>query len=104
MSDSGQGGYGLWTVVKAVLIVVGLIYLIQLLTWAVHWGVIALAVGGTGYVVYRLATGFGSSKKALPEGKRSRKLLTNQKKLSPFDKRLRELEEEERLLDHKIGL
>lgn len=101
MSDNGQGGgYGLWTVIKAVLIVVGLIYLVSLLTWAVQWGVVALAVGGVGYLCYRVARAM-NAQKALPPGESSKKLLATE---SSFDKRLRELENEERLLDHKIGL
>ena len=92
MSDNGQGGgYGLWTVVTVVLIVVGLIYLISLINWFIHWGVIALAIGGTGYVVYRIARGM-PAKKTLPAPQRApKKLLASE---SPFDKRLRELESE----------
>ncbi len=93
MSD-GEGGFSLWTLVKAVLIVVGVIYLVSLVTWFAQWAVVLLAVGGVGYLGYRVA-------RALAPAKNETKLLTSE---SPYDQRLRQLEDEERVLDRKLGL
>lgn len=96
MSSSDGGGYSLWTVVKAVLITVGLIYLMSIVTWFAQWATVLVAIGGVGYLTYRVA-------RALPKAdeKPRPKLLATE---STFEEKMRQLEHDERVLDRKIGL
>ena len=95
MSDNDGGGYSLWTVIKAVLITLGFVYLISVVTWAAQWLTIALAIGGVGLVAYKLTRTFAPAKE------KEQKLLTSE---PTFDQRMRQLEHEERALDRKLGL
>ena len=95
MSDGGEeSGIGIWTIAKTVVITAGLIYLVSLVTWFAKWATVLVAVAGMGYLGYRIA-------EALPRQRKSeRKLLRTE---STFDTRMRQLEEEERVLDFHIN-
>ena len=67
MSGSDEGGYSLWTVIKVVLIVLGAVYVMSLVTWFAQWAIVLLAVGGVGYLGYRV------SRAALPSEKKPKK-------------------------------
>lgn len=94
MSSNGEGGFTLWTVVKVALITAGLLYIVSLFTWFAQWATILVAIGGVGYLGYKIAS-VPTSRPAKP------KMLASE---APFDARLRQLEAEERVLDRKIGI
>ena len=91
---SNEGGMGFWDVAKIVLLTAGAIYLVSLVTWLAHWGVIAVAVGGVGYLAWQVSAAFNGNET-------KPKLLTAE---TPFDQRLKQLQHEERELDRQIGL
>ena len=95
MSSNEGGGYSLWTVIKAVLITVGVIYLVSLASWFAQWMTVLLALGGVGWIAYTVTRGLPKPEQAKP------KLLATE---STFDERMRQLEHDERVLDRKIGL
>ena len=102
MSDGEGGGYSLWTVIKAVLITLGAIYLMSVISWFAQWAVVLLAVGGIGYLGYRVASALAPGRKELPAPRTAPpKMLASE---TPFDQRMRQLEDEERVLDRKLGL
>lgn len=82
----------LWLVVKTVTVTAGLIYMVHLLSWFIHWGVVLTALGAMGFIGYRVANALHS------------KSVTETKLLSNFDQKMARLDAEDRLLDKKIGI
>lgn len=86
--------FSLFDIIKAMVFMAGAIYLMHLLSWFFHWGVIAAGMTGVGYLAYRIGS-------ATSEAEKSRKQLTSE---NPYDLRMRQLEDEERQLDREIGM
>lgn len=82
-----------WLVAKTVVATAGVIYLLSLLSWFAHWMIVLGALGGVGYVAFKLAPG---SKPQQPP----KQLQTE----AAYRERLAQLEAEERLLDAEVGI
>ena len=80
--------FTLFDLVKVAIFMAGAIYIVHLLSWLMHWGVIAAGMIGVGYLAYRIA-GAGSE---------------DMKLLDSHERRWLELEDEERRLDREIGI
>ena len=93
MSD-GDKGIGIMTIVKIVLLTAGAIYLLNLLTWFAHWGVMLGSVAGVGFLMYKLGT-------ALKKPSAQPKQLASER---TYAQKLADLERQERLLDREIGV
>lgn len=85
----------LWIVLKTVIATAGVIYVVHLLTWFMHWGVILAAVGGVGFVAYRVANALNGASVS------DTKLLTRE---SSFEDEMARLDAEDRALDRTLGV
>ena len=94
MSENNQNETP-WIIAKTVVATAGIIYLVSLATWFAHWAVVFGAVAGVGLIGYKASQLLKRPQQPAPKQLRSE---------SPFDRRFAELEAEERVLDHEIGI
>ena len=108
MAKNDGGGSQLWLILKVVLMTAGAIYLVSLLLWLFQWAtffiyaaLFAGAVGIAGYLAFRVA-GLKREVKTLRDEEQGVVFTGLNTEMDDFDKRLLELEREERRLDAKI--
>lgn len=108
MAKKGDGGSQLWLIIKVALMTAGAIYLVSLLIWFFHWAtffiyaaLFAGVVGAAGYLLFRNA-GLQREVKSLRQEEEGVVLTGLNSEMDDFDRRLLDLEREERRLDAKI--
>lgn len=81
--------FTLFDLFKVAIFMAGLIYVVHLLSWLMHWGVLAAGMAGVGYLAYRIGSVSADEPKML---------------VDDDERRWLELEEEEKRLDREIGI
>ena len=91
---SKNEGSKLWLILKTVIATAGVLYVIHLLTWFMHWAVVLAALSGAGFVAYRVANALHG------QSTTNSKLLTRE---STFEDEMARLDAEDRALDRTLG-